>query len=66
MRYTDPSFFKVETASSGIATVDVQREKKIRKKVGSETIITIYVGVKWRDILVNVPQHRIQPKFLFD
>jgi len=46
MRYTDPSFFKVETASSGIATVDVQREKKIRKKVGSETIITIYVGVK--------------------
>ncbi|KAH8484777.1 hypothetical protein H0E87_026514 [Populus deltoides] len=32
MRYTDPSFFKVETASSGIATVDIQREKKIRKK----------------------------------
>ncbi|XP_011032580.1 PREDICTED: protein SCAR2-like isoform X2 [Populus euphratica] len=31
-RYTDPSFFKVETASSGIATVEVQREKKIRKK----------------------------------
>ncbi|KAG6745355.1 hypothetical protein POTOM_052017 [Populus tomentosa] len=31
-RYTDPSVFKVETASSGIATVEVQREKKIRKK----------------------------------
>ncbi|KAJ6425157.1 hypothetical protein OIU84_025852 [Salix udensis] len=31
-RYTDPSFFKVETASSEIATVEVQREKKIRKK----------------------------------
>ncbi|KAF9680085.1 hypothetical protein SADUNF_Sadunf06G0083400 [Salix dunnii] len=31
-RYTDPSFFKVETASSGIATVEVQRGKKIRKK----------------------------------
>ncbi|KAJ6299796.1 hypothetical protein OIU76_020728 [Salix suchowensis] len=33
-RYTDPSFFKVETASSEIATVEVQREKKIRKKGG--------------------------------
>ncbi|KAL9374463.1 hypothetical protein Peur_034083 [Populus x canadensis] len=32
MRYTDPSFFKVEAASSGIATVEVQREKKNRKK----------------------------------
>eukprot|EP00258_Populus_trichocarpa_P043634 XP_024459653.1 protein SCAR2 isoform X1 [Populus trichocarpa] len=31
-RYTDPSFFKVEAASSGIATVEVQRGKKIRKK----------------------------------
>ncbi|KAF9665320.1 hypothetical protein SADUNF_Sadunf16G0110500 [Salix dunnii] len=30
-RYTDPSFFKVE-ASSEIATIEVQREKKIRKK----------------------------------
>ena len=40
-RYTDPSFFKVEAASSGIATVEVQRWKKIRKKVGSEKIITI-------------------------
>ncbi|KAF2308012.1 hypothetical protein GH714_034355 [Hevea brasiliensis] len=30
-RYTDPSFFKVETTSSGITAVDVQREKKIRK-----------------------------------
>ncbi|KAJ6362815.1 hypothetical protein OIU78_003082 [Salix suchowensis] len=39
-RYTDPSFFKVETASSGIATVEAQRGKKIRKKVGSEKIIT--------------------------
>ncbi|KAL6278235.1 hypothetical protein ACE6H2_021836 [Prunus campanulata] len=29
-RYTDPSFFKVEPASS-IATVEMQREKKIRK-----------------------------------
>ncbi|KAJ6331475.1 hypothetical protein OIU76_009954 [Salix suchowensis] len=35
-RYTDPSFFKVETASSGIATVEAQRGKKIRKKkIGS-------------------------------
>ncbi|XP_011019047.1 PREDICTED: protein SCAR2 isoform X2 [Populus euphratica] len=34
-RYTDPSFFKVEAASSGIATVEVQRGKKIRKKKGS-------------------------------
>ena len=30
-RYTDPSFFKVETASSGMTTVDIQREKKTRK-----------------------------------
>ncbi|KAG5014270.1 hypothetical protein GLYMA_09G279900v4 [Glycine max] len=30
-RYTDPSFFIVESASSGKATVEVQREKKIRK-----------------------------------
>ena len=29
-RYTDPSFFKVEAASSGKAT-EVQREKKNRK-----------------------------------
>ncbi|GLT73757.1 hypothetical protein SLA2020_455940 [Shorea laevis] len=29
-RYTDPSFFKVESASSG-AAVEIQREKKIRK-----------------------------------
>ena len=29
-RYTDPSFFKVEVASSGKAT-EVQREKKNRK-----------------------------------
>nr|KYP47434.1 Protein SCAR2 [Cajanus cajan] len=30
-RYTDPSFFIVESASSGTATVEIQREKKIRK-----------------------------------
>lgn len=30
-RYTDPSFFKVEAASSGMATVEYQREKKTRK-----------------------------------
>ncbi|KAF3448019.1 hypothetical protein FNV43_RR08727 [Rhamnella rubrinervis] len=30
-RYTDPSFFKVEPASSGMATVEIQREKKTRK-----------------------------------
>ncbi|KAK7260041.1 hypothetical protein RIF29_25763 [Crotalaria pallida] len=30
-RYTDPSFFKMESASSGIATVEVHREKRIRK-----------------------------------
>ncbi|TKY65740.1 SCAR2 protein [Spatholobus suberectus] len=30
-RYTDPSFFVVESASSGTATVEVQRERKIRK-----------------------------------
>jgi hypothetical protein len=30
-RYTDPSFFKVESASSRKATAEVQREKKIRK-----------------------------------
>ncbi|GLT66112.1 hypothetical protein SLA2020_385000 [Shorea laevis] len=30
-RYTDPSFFKVESASYGVATVENQREKKIRK-----------------------------------
>ncbi|XP_048319637.2 protein SCAR2 isoform X2 [Ziziphus jujuba] len=35
-RYTDPSFFKVEAASSGMATVEYQREKKTRKaKKGS-------------------------------
>ncbi|XP_021908408.1 protein SCAR2 isoform X1 [Carica papaya] len=30
-RYTDPSFFKIELASSRITTVEVQREKKSRK-----------------------------------
>ncbi|XP_057970481.1 protein SCAR2 isoform X2 [Malania oleifera] len=30
-RYTDPSFFKVEKASSGIVKLDIQRDKKIRK-----------------------------------
>ncbi|KAJ4845685.1 hypothetical protein Tsubulata_035268 [Turnera subulata] len=30
-RYTDPSFFKVEAASSIVPSVEVQREKKIRK-----------------------------------
>ncbi|KOM57291.1 hypothetical protein LR48_Vigan11g032300 [Vigna angularis] len=30
-RYTDPSFFTVKSASSGTATAEVQREKKIRK-----------------------------------
>eukprot|EP00256_Glycine_max_P058510 XP_014626653.1 protein SCAR2 [Glycine max] len=30
-RYTDPSFFIVESASSGKVTVEVQREKKIHK-----------------------------------
>ena len=30
-RYTDPSFFKVEAAASGIATGEIQREKKNRK-----------------------------------
>ncbi|KAF7825468.1 Protein SCAR2 [Senna tora] len=30
-RYTDPSFFKTESASSGLGTVEVHREKKNRK-----------------------------------
>lgn len=30
-RYTDPSFFKMEAASSGMGTVEIQREKKNRK-----------------------------------
>ncbi|KAL2337641.1 hypothetical protein Fmac_012087 [Flemingia macrophylla] len=30
-RYTDPSFFKMESTSSVTATVEVQREKRIRK-----------------------------------
>ncbi|GAA0173695.1 non-motor actin binding protein [Lithospermum erythrorhizon] len=30
-RYTDPSFYKVETASLGITKADVQRDKKVRK-----------------------------------
>lgn len=30
-RYTDPSFFKVETVPDNIPTVEVQREKKVRK-----------------------------------
>ncbi|KAL2330635.1 hypothetical protein Fmac_018216 [Flemingia macrophylla] len=30
-RYTDPSFFTVESASSGTAAIEIQREKKIRK-----------------------------------
>lgn len=30
-RYTDPSFFKAESASSVRATVQVHREKRIRK-----------------------------------
>jgi hypothetical protein len=30
-RYTDPSFFKAEPAFSVTATVEVHRERKIRK-----------------------------------
>ncbi|KAL7248651.1 hypothetical protein ACSBR2_003403 [Camellia fascicularis] len=30
-RYTDPSFFKVDSSSSGMTNAKVQREKKIRK-----------------------------------
>ncbi|KAL5133204.1 Protein SCAR2 [Glycine soja] len=30
-RYTDPSFFKIEPTSSVTATIEVQREKRIRK-----------------------------------
>ncbi|GFY82475.1 SCAR homolog 2 [Actinidia rufa] len=30
-RYTDPSFFKVDSPSSGITNADVQRDKKTRK-----------------------------------
>ncbi|KAF1868137.1 hypothetical protein Lal_00018653 [Lupinus albus] len=30
-RYTDPSFFKMESPSFGISTVEVHREKRIRK-----------------------------------
>ncbi|XP_040866851.1 protein SCAR2 isoform X1 [Glycine max] len=30
-RYTDPSFFKMESTSSVTATIEVQREKRIRK-----------------------------------
>lgn len=30
-RYTDPSFFKMESASSGLATVEVNKEKKNHK-----------------------------------
>ncbi|KDP22809.1 hypothetical protein JCGZ_00396 [Jatropha curcas] len=40
-RYTDPSFFRVEAASSGILTIDVQREKKIRKVKKK--------GTRWRN-----------------
>ncbi|BFG36524.1 hypothetical protein CerSpe_227960 [Prunus speciosa] len=40
-RYTDPSFFKVEPASS-IATVEMQREKKIRKVKQKK-------GSRWRN-----------------
>jgi len=42
-RYTDPSFFTVKSASSGTATGEVQREKKIRKiKVLSADSTTSY------------------------
>jgi hypothetical protein len=30
-RYTDPSFFKMESASSARATLQVPKEKRIRK-----------------------------------
>ena len=30
-RYTDPSFFKVDSSSSGMMNAEVQREKKTRK-----------------------------------
>lgn len=30
-RYTDPSFYKVDSPFSGVATKEIQREKKIRK-----------------------------------
>ncbi|CBI18082.3 unnamed protein product, partial [Vitis vinifera] len=40
-RYTDPSFFKAESASSGAVKLQVQREKKIRK--GKKK------GYRWRN-----------------
>ncbi|XP_073290171.1 uncharacterized protein [Primulina huaijiensis] len=33
-RYTDPSFFKIETSSTKMNGIDIQREKKLRKAKG--------------------------------
>lgn len=51
-RYTDPSFFKVEAASSTTATTEVQREKKNRKVKKK--------GSRWRNgetPEVHLPSH---------
>ncbi|XP_059462433.1 protein SCAR2 isoform X2 [Corylus avellana] len=51
-RYTDPSFFKVEAASSTTATAEVQREKKNRKMKKK--------GSRWRNgetPEVHLPSH---------
>ncbi|KAE8099086.1 hypothetical protein FH972_017095 [Carpinus fangiana] len=51
-RYTDPSFFKVEAASSTTATAEVQREKKNRKLKKK--------GSRWRNgetPEVHLPSH---------
>ncbi|XP_024017875.1 protein SCAR2 isoform X1 [Morus notabilis] len=41
-RYTDPSFFKVDAASSLMETVEIQREKKSRKVKRK--------GLRWRNV----------------
>ncbi|PSS17674.1 hypothetical protein CEY00_Acc00063 [Actinidia chinensis var. chinensis] len=77
-RYTDPSFFKVDSSSSGMMNAEVQREKKTRKakKNGSrwrngETPEVIPASndklhqlllVDGVENLVNDPTHRVKLK----
>lgn len=48
-RYSDPSFFKAEPASSVTATVEVHRERKIRK-VRVRKLILIFLKIVLIDV----------------
>ncbi|KAG9134105.1 hypothetical protein Leryth_004801 [Lithospermum erythrorhizon] len=63
-RYTDPSFYKVETASLGITKADVQRDKKVRK--GKEELHNIDILSSMFDFKGRVMLKRRLNGFPFD